>query len=1002
MRHLLRSFLFTALAFALLTPSQAQFTSSYSLSAIGTPVIETFDSLGQDNSALGSEMLPFGIPNLSRWRGARVGGTGSSFAYLGLFEQTSVVTSGSAYNCGTSGNARRMLGLRASGTTEPAVAARFRKNTGSTVTSLQFRVRFAQWVQGNNAAVERIQFEYSTNATDVNGGTWTPATALDLVEFVSPTGTSGGNLDGYANTQVLVASLSGISVANGSTIAIRWRDVNDAGNDMLMAIDSLYVTPFTTGAPAMTVSSDFRLFYTDAPGTPSATQTLAVSGANLSGNITVAVPAPFQARLESGETDANYRNSITLTPAAGTVAATNILVRFNPTVPGLQTALGSVSATGLPTQSGLLVGTTLGLGQIRAEQITRLGTTQTARGRIHTLGTFNRSELVIQDGTGGLTIFVENEANPGAYFASLGLAVGDSISVVGTLKEFGRRTTGMTIDPVGARQLQIGGPTSGPGSLTITQLSPGTGALPRALTIAAFADSVVAEAVESMVIGFANVTVANQGYAYWREETNYVAQDGSLDPSGNAATTVLRTGRRTDLFNNNTDVWQVTALPSPITTLAGIGGQFQGQHQVRLRRRADIAGATNTIYLNAANSAIAQNQTLDIATWNGKWIGHPTSGPSQDVPSAQVDSIAALIVRSGFDIVALQEISSVHRTLFDDAANTASLLNRLNARAPVGTTYTLAYSPAPVQSQALGMVYKATEGGSPLVTQVSAPAFFLNSSGTTGWAAFSNVRRVPIEVRVRYNAGAQGNRFLRIINLHGDAGGTVTDVTRRTTDYAELKTFLDASRASDSLVILGDFNDLVVGNLTAVGGNSPMKPFVDDASNYRALTQPLASLGLNTFAGSGLISFIDHIFVSNELFPAVLAGTTRPINPWTANANYTFTTADHYPVVTRLRFDLTLSTEAQTVGTRADAVTVFPNPTTGRLTVRFDLASATDASVQLLDAAGVLRQVLQPRTRLSAGEHSLELAATAGPGLYLVVVETAEGRRAVTKLVVTE
>ena len=84
----------------------------------------------------------------------------------------------------------------------------------------------------------------------------------------------------------------------------------------------------------------------------------------------------------------------------------------------------------------------------------------------------------------------------------------------------------------------------------------------------------------------------------------------------------------------------------------------------------------------------------------------------------------------------------------------------------------------------------------------------------------------------------------------------------------------------------------------------------------------------------------------------------------------------------------------------AAAPSVFPNPTVGRATVAFELASASEVSVDVVDLLGRRVAQLAPSTR-AAGPVRMELPTGAlAAGLYVVRVRTADGVAA-TRLVVT-
>ena len=92
------------------------------------------------------------------------------------------------------------------------------------------------------------------------------------------------------------------------------------------------ITTYSTGP---TISSTGTLTtFTIYAGAPSVPQSLVVSGARLTGNITVTAPTGFEVSLASGS---GYAGSISVAQTSGTVASTTIYIRIK------NTSLGSVS-----------------------------------------------------------------------------------------------------------------------------------------------------------------------------------------------------------------------------------------------------------------------------------------------------------------------------------------------------------------------------------------------------------------------------------------------------------------------------------------------------------------------------------------------------------------------------------------------------------------------------------------------------------------------------------
>lgn len=159
-------------------------------------------------------------------------------------------TSGNAYSYGATGSGERALGSIASNTTPSVVyGAQLSNDTGSTLSSLEIGLRTEIWRRGD-AAADRLVFAYSTNATSLATGTWTNFPALDVTP---PSAGAVGIRDGNApgNFASLSATLTGLSVAPGAKLWVRWSELNASGADDALAIDDVRFGPAGDFPPAV-------------------------------------------------------------------------------------------------------------------------------------------------------------------------------------------------------------------------------------------------------------------------------------------------------------------------------------------------------------------------------------------------------------------------------------------------------------------------------------------------------------------------------------------------------------------------------------------------------------------------------------------------------------------------------------------------------------------------------------------------------------------------------
>ena len=200
--------------------------------------------------------------------------TGWDFAESGTNANTTYAAgtgsnnAGNTYSFGAAVATERAFGGLQSGTLVPTIGASFTNNTGAEISALQISYAGEQWRLGAIGRVDRLDFQYSLDATSLITGIWTDGNSLD---FTAPvTAGTVGALDGNlaANRSAISASITGLNIANGSTFWIRWQDFNATGADDGLAVD------------------DFSLIVGSLPTvTTFAATTVTASGATLNGTV---------------------------------------------------------------------------------------------------------------------------------------------------------------------------------------------------------------------------------------------------------------------------------------------------------------------------------------------------------------------------------------------------------------------------------------------------------------------------------------------------------------------------------------------------------------------------------------------------------------------------------------------------------------------------------------------------------------------------------------------
>lgn len=143
---------------------------------------------------------------------------------------------GNTYSFGSAGSSDRALGSLQSGNLLTVFGASFTNQASRAIDSLAISYTGEQWRLGAANRADRLQFQYSTDASSLNTGSWTSVSALDFGSIVT-TG-SARALNGNSNSAAVSGSLSGLSLAQGATVWLRWTDFNASGADDGLAVDN--------------------------------------------------------------------------------------------------------------------------------------------------------------------------------------------------------------------------------------------------------------------------------------------------------------------------------------------------------------------------------------------------------------------------------------------------------------------------------------------------------------------------------------------------------------------------------------------------------------------------------------------------------------------------------------------------------------------------------------------------------------------------------------------
>ncbi|MBA3880278.1 MAG: hypothetical protein C0500_11255 [Sphingobium sp.] len=319
-----------------------------------TALTQNFDTLSSvplfsetGSTPLGWTLSEAGVNANTQYRTGNFG-TGSS-------------STGDTYSFGTSGSAERAFGGLRSGSVVPTLGSAFTNNTGSTITSLVVSYTGEQWRLGATGRTDRLDFQYSTDATGLTSGTWTDVDSLD---FNGPqsTGTTGAlNGNAAANRTAITFEITGLNIAAGATFWFRWNDFDATGADDGLGIDDFSLTPRSVSAVADTGNllenatiTNGNLFANDinlGGGPALAVASVNGSGANVGTQITLASGALLTVNANgtySYNPNGRFNSLIDAATAAATGASnTSATDSFTYTLASGSTATVTVTINGV-------------------------------------------------------------------------------------------------------------------------------------------------------------------------------------------------------------------------------------------------------------------------------------------------------------------------------------------------------------------------------------------------------------------------------------------------------------------------------------------------------------------------------------------------------------------------------------------------------------------------------------------------------------------------------
>ena len=980
------------------------FSANAQVALTATPYTQNFNTLVKTGTA---STLPAGWLLLETGTNANAtytAGTGSS-------------NSGDTYSFGIDAADDRALGTVQSGSLVSSFGVAFTNTTGGAITSLKIAYLGEHWRLGATARPDRLDFQYSTDATSLATGTWVNADQLDFTGPIT-TGTVGA-LDGTvgANATAINFTITSLNIGNGATFYLRWSDFNATGADDGLGIDDFSIEAISSGAdntaptlsslsPAnnttgINTSTSLVLNFSEtiAKGTglvslkkfadnstvstfdvataavsvAGSVASIAVSGLTLSTKYYIEVPNTAFADV-AGNKFAGFSGNATW--SFTTSVAPEFSFDFNNCAGGLPSGWSQISVKG----DSVWACSIFGNANTNGVQV---------NGFVSGTGAADNEDWLISPAL-DLSLF----QFPILSFSERTKFSGPQIQLLVASNQASRPAPGAAAwTPVDA-MLPL------PNSDKWTAVND--------INLATFKSGssyIAFKYISSPALGAARVSlddvqIKNRTSAPVAKvflETPTLSQfDNSV-----AGTPTVSKSIRFQVMNASADL-SITApslfqisrdnlsfSSSLIFTAAQLAGGTKTIH-VRYVPVTDKTTAVGKIGFSAAGSSAAyydvagntysRNTTLDVVNWNILWFGSTAAGQGPTNDDLAQANIKRVMDSLDADVYAFSEVVDINRfkTLIESTAGYGFIVSDYCSNA--ANTSSGSYA----SGQKIAFAYRKS-----IITNATARGLLKSSTAAnSNWAS----GRVPFLLQADVVNGT-ATKKMNFILVHGKSGSTASDHLRRKDGAKELKDTLDASFNAASVIILGDYNDDLDSTISE-GVNPALSSYDDivkdstDADRYKAISMILSNTGHNSMIGYN--DFIDHVIISNELEADYINGSVRlirEVNDWIAN--YSTTTADHIPVLSRYLLPSSGTTAVNSFDPNQIGLTLIQNPVKNRVELKLN-PEAGKLKFDIISISGhAIYNGVQFNTNTGTKSHAVELG-NAADGIYLLRVTNNE------------
>ncbi|MCC6684397.1 MAG: hypothetical protein IT247_04940, partial [Bacteroidia bacterium] len=206
-----------------------------SITSVGQTYSQNFNALPSSGTTTWSNNS-----TLSSWYADRSSGNGA----ISFYSDNGATSSDGLYSYGTDASDRSLGALPGNpGVGNLTLGLRMKNNSGSTITALTITYSAEQW-RANGSGSQTIGFSYKTSSSAITSVAGSGYTAVSSLDFTSPVTGTIGAIDGNStsNKETKSFTITGISLASGSEIMLKWYFPKLANVDHGYAIDDLSIT----------------------------------------------------------------------------------------------------------------------------------------------------------------------------------------------------------------------------------------------------------------------------------------------------------------------------------------------------------------------------------------------------------------------------------------------------------------------------------------------------------------------------------------------------------------------------------------------------------------------------------------------------------------------------------------------------------------------------------------------------------------------------------------